>query len=195
MVDVAPARGLGEGVAQRGRLVGGDRLDAVLERDALRVLAVDAAVVGDVRAAERGQRDVARRRREPLGLDLVAALERRVGRQAPELLEHRPVADHRARPVDLGGGERAAALVVDERVERDPRAEAGGLDAQAEVVVLEVAGAEALLEAADAVERVAPGEQAEADDARDGRGLAAAARPRARRRRRSARPGRRTGSP
>ena len=82
--------------------------------------------------------------------------------------------------------------MVDERVERDARAEARGLDAQAEVVVLEVAGAEALLEAADALERVAAGEQAEADDARHGRGLAAVARPRARRRRRRARPGRRT---
>ena len=64
VVHVAPAAGLGEGVAQRGGLVGGDRGDAVLERDALRVLAVDAAVVGRVRAAERGQRDVARGRRE-----------------------------------------------------------------------------------------------------------------------------------
>ena len=53
------------------------------------------------------------------------------------------------------------------------RAEARGLDAQAEVVVLEVAGAEALLEPADAVERVAAREQAEADDARHRRGRAA----------------------
>ena len=51
--------------------------------------------------------------------------------------------------VDPGRGERLAADVVDERVERDARAEARACGAQAEVVVLEVAGAEALVEPAD----------------------------------------------
>ena len=56
-------------------------------------------------------------------------------------------------------------IVVDERVERDARAEPERGGTQREVVVLEVAGAEALVETADGVDDLAPQEHAEADDA------------------------------
>src|SRR5207237_10682038 len=95
------------------------------------------------------------------------------------VLEAAPVAHRLALVVHAERLEGAVALVVDEDVARDQRAEALVGGAEREVVVLEVADAEALVEAADPVDHRAADEDAEADDAQNllrlaGMGLAPA---------------------
>src|SRR5207253_759463 len=67
-----------------------------------------------------------------------------------------------------GGGKRLAADVRDERGAGDARLPARLGSAQAQVVVLEVARAERLVEAADRRHDLTPCEQAEADEPRRG---------------------------
>src|SRR5947209_5220780 len=64
--------------------------------------------------------------------------------------------------INVQGGKRAAAEVVDENVLRHQGLEAGLPDAYPQVVVVEEAQAELLIEAADLVQHLAPGQQAEA---------------------------------
>jgi hypothetical protein len=117
--------------------------------------------------------DAGRRRQLPahdLAQRAHVAQVRRVGSRAVRLpvapplgLERGAVAGEQL-PVLAGGHERAEAalaVVVDEDVLGDDEPQVGGTDALGPVVVLEQAGAEALVERSDAVEHVAPEGRAE----------------------------------
>ena len=87
--------------------------------------------------------------------------------RAPFLAEPGEVLFELSAAVDPQRGERPAAEVVDEHVECQQQMKAGLASADAQVVVVEEAQAEALVEAADAVEDLAADQQAEAGEPLD----------------------------
>ncbi len=105
-------------------------------------------------------------RLEQQRVPLLPLLRCRAGRRAPLAVEESPVARHRDARVDAVADERAAPVVVDEHVARDHVHAPCEPRPQAQVVVLEVAAAERLVERADFGDERVREQDAEAHHAR-----------------------------
>ena len=125
-----------------------------------------------VRRGQRRQRNVQIEVMRQMLWQRITVLQRSFGGQLPFGEENIPVAPHRKPIVNFLAGKRLAAGVMHKRVARNADAETGELGAQTKIVVLEIAGAEFFVQAADFGDDPAPGEQTKSDRANDFKRLA-----------------------